>query len=177
MDVDVVAVDVGRHRLGQVVPPPAVGDQPPMSNEAEPGREQQGLVVHHVQQLLLGHPLDGVDLVGVGLDGQLVLGRDGEEQDVVDLVLAPRTLLAVRDGIGRPVVEAGEELELGDGNLRGGDAQLVLELADGGILGAGDGAVGHILGTVDLGRRHAVQRMRAAGVGPDLECHFFIDID
>ena len=49
MDIDVVAMDVGRHGLGEVVPPPAVGDQPPMRDEAEPGGEQQGLVVHHVQ--------------------------------------------------------------------------------------------------------------------------------
>ena len=107
----------------------------------------------------------------MGLDGQPILGRDGEEQDVVDLVLAPRTLLAMRDGVGRPVVQAGEELEIGRGNLRGGDAQLVLELADSGILGTRDGAVGHILGTVDLGWRHAVQGMRAAGVGPDLDAN------
>ena len=169
MDVDVVAMDVGRHGLGQVVPPPAVGDQPAVGNEAEPGGEQQGLVVHHLQELRFGHPLDVVDLVGMGLDGQLVLGRDSEEEDVVDLVLPPRTLLAVRDGVGRPVVQAGEELELGRGDLGGGDAQLVIELADGGVLGAGDGAVGHVLGTVDLGRRHAVQGVGAAGVGPDLE--------
>lgn len=80
-------------------------------------------------------------------------------------------LLAMGDGISSPVMQPGQKLELINGDLIGGDTELVIELADGSILGTHDGAVGNILGGVNLGWRHAVQRMRAARVGPYLKVY------
>jgi hypothetical protein len=56
----------------------------------------------------------------------------------------------------------------GRGGGGGGGPDLVAQLADGGALDAGDGAVCNVLGRVDLGRGAGVEGMRAAGVRPDV---------
>lgn len=41
VDVDEITMDVRRHGFVEVIPPTTVGDEPTMSNEAEPGGEEE----------------------------------------------------------------------------------------------------------------------------------------
>ena len=72
------------------------------------------------------------------------------------------------DGVGRPVVQPRQELEVFNGQLTGRDSQLVVELANGGVLDSHDGSVLYVLGFIDFSGFHAVERMGTASVGPDL---------
>lgn len=131
-----------------------------LTNQPEPRRVLQvgvlaalGLgVVEHLAQLVGTDPAGIPDLVFV--DVQRDIGLD--EQDVVDLMLAP---FPVR---GRKVVDAREEGEIRDGDLGGRDAQLVVQFALRGAFGALD--VRGQVAVAGLGR--VCERVRAAGVGP-----------
>eukprot|EP00964_Phaeocystis_antarctica_P045491 scaffold26186_cov51-Phaeocystis_antarctica.AAC.4 len=106
-----------------------------------------------------------VHLVHVGREVHLT----AHEEDVVDLVLAPGWRLAVGEGVRGPVMEAREESEVVVRQLRRLDAQLVQQLAPCRVLGARHrqvGAAARLRCVVDLLRHAAVQRVRAAGVGP-----------
>lgn len=72
------------------------------------------------------------------------------------------------DGIGRPIMQSRQELELFNGQFLGRDAQFVIQLADGRIFGTQHRSLGHVVGCIHLGGLHAVKRMGAARVGPDL---------
>lgn len=91
----------------QVVPP---GEQEGVSDEAEPRRDLRFAsfrLLQQLLQLLLGDVAMALHLVGVGLQLHVAL----QEQDVVDLVLAPHP---VRLGL---VVDAGQVRHLLRRNL------------------------------------------------------------
>lgn len=72
----------------QVVPPL---EEEGLSDEAEPGCDQQLLalrLVQHLLQLLLAHVAVGFDLVGVWTQLHILL----HEEDVVDLMFSPNTV-------------------------------------------------------------------------------------
>jgi hypothetical protein len=72
------------------------------------------------------------------------------------------------DSISGPIMQPCQKLELCQWKLIGRNAQFVVEFAHGGILGAKDGSLGDIGGSIDLGWDHAMEGMRAAGIGPNL---------
>ena len=78
---------------------------------------------------------------------------------------------SVGDGIGGPVMKTRQELEFVDIQFRGRDAEFVIELSNSSILDSHDGSSSNVFRSVDLGRFHSVERMRAASVGPDLKMH------
>lgn len=128
MDGGGIEVGVGGEGGGEVGPP--LGEEA-FGDDSEPGGpEQAGGGVHEFLKFGQGDVLSGVDFVGVGLNGEGG-GGDLEEEDVVYFVFAPFGGGAVGDGVGCPVMQAGQKLEFFDGHLRGGDAELVFELANG----------------------------------------------
>mmetsp|Transcript_14506 Transcript_14506/g.43587 ORF Transcript_14506/g.43587 Transcript_14506/m.43587 type:complete len:789 (-) Transcript_14506:136-2502(-) len=156
-----VHVLVGGKRGVEVLPPRG---HEALHDDAEPGRPQQPRArLHHVLQLLEGDPLGVLHLLRVRVDLHVVHLR---EEDVVDLVLSPGALLAVRDHVGGPVVHAREELHGLHRHVAGADAELVVELAHGGALHAGHAPERHIQRRVHLGGVEAVERVRAARVRP-----------
>jgi hypothetical protein len=137
----------------QVVPPLK---QHALTNELEPWCELVRLVPEHVLELGSGNVFRIANLVRVDL--QVDVGLD--EQDVVDLVLAP---LAIT---GCLVVYPREEVKLLNGHLFRVDAKLLLQLALRRALYALDGQG---QGGASLGRDS--QRVGAACVGPEIgEC-------
>lgn len=108
VDVLVVTVNVGSHCLVQVVPPTALRDEPAVRNEAEPWREEKSFVVHHLKKLRLGHPFDVVDLIRVALDSEVALRGYSQEEDVINLVLSPGTLLLKNEEVSEIEKEGGE---------------------------------------------------------------------
>ena len=131
-----------------------------LTDKAEPRRKLEIPPLTHLRlgiteqlpHLLLAHPRRVAHLVHIYSQ----LGRSTDEENIVDLVLAP---LAVR---GREVVDAGEKVKGGGGHLRGRDAEFVTELALGGAFGALDaGGEVAVAGFGGVG-----QWVRAAGVGP-----------
>ena len=87
MNVDIVTILVGGHGSVQVFPPRV--QQPLFADETEPWREQKVWICHHVDQSLSCDPFHGIHFIRMRLDSQIVLGFDAEEQNVVNLVLAP----------------------------------------------------------------------------------------
>ncbi len=75
---------------------------------------------------------------------------------------------SVRDGIGSPVMETGQEFESVHVQFLPRNAEFVVHLSNGGILDSHDGPIGNIFRGVDFGGFHSVERVGAAGVGPDL---------
>mmetsp|Transcript_7326 Transcript_7326/g.18640 ORF Transcript_7326/g.18640 Transcript_7326/m.18640 type:complete len:223 (+) Transcript_7326:164-832(+) len=157
--------------------PPRV--QKPLGDDPKPGRPPQARAgIHHAPQLVPRDPARGVDLLRVGVHVHVRARPAAHHQDVVHLVLAPRPAahrLVLSEVVRRAVVQPREVLERPSGHLRGRDAELVLQLAHGGALGAGHGAAGDVLGGVHLRGLVPVQRVRAARVGPhagerDLGC-------
>ena len=65
--------------------------------------------------------------------------------------------LVLRELVRGAVVQAGEVLERVGGHLFGGNPELVLELSDGGSLGAGDGSGGDVRVVVHFRGLVAVQ--------------------
>lgn len=117
---------LGIERLGIITPsrqqltPP--GEEKLLHDKLEPRRESCWVKLGHELLELFGrHVLCVADLVHVGFERDL--GSD--EEDVVDLVLAPLVLGVV---VGCEVVDAGEVLELVKGDLLSGNAELVVEL-------------------------------------------------
>lgn len=74
----------------------------------------------------------------------------------------------MRHSIGRPIVQPGQEFEFVDGQFVGRNAEFMVELANGCILGTEDRSGGHIIRFVHLVGLHAMEGMRTARVGPDL---------
>ena len=72
------------------------------------------------------------------------------------------------DGIGRPIVEAGKKLELLDRDLLGGDAELMIEFTDSGVLGPIDSTICDVRRSVDLIGAHAVEGVGAACICPNV---------
>lgn len=77
-------------------------------------------------------------------------------------------LCSVGHGIRRPIMQSGQKLELLNGQLLGRNPQLVKKFANRRILGAHDSSSRHILRGIDFGWDHAVERVRTARIGPDL---------
>lgn len=152
MDCGGIEEGVGGESGGEVGPP--LGEEA-FGDDSEPGGpEQVGRGGHELLQLGEGDVLNGIDLVGVGFEGEGG-GGDLEEEDVVYFVFAPFGGGAVSDGVSSPIMQAGQELEVLDGHLRGRDAEFVFQLADGRAFDALDGAGGDVLRGVDLGGTEA----------------------
>jgi hypothetical protein len=62
-----------------------------------------------------------------------------------------------------------QKLEFGDwSEFVGRNAQFMIEFAHGSILGTKDSSLGDIGGSIHLGWDHAMEGVRAAGIGPNL---------
>mmetsp|Transcript_28412 Transcript_28412/g.71487 ORF Transcript_28412/g.71487 Transcript_28412/m.71487 type:complete len:215 (-) Transcript_28412:404-1048(-) len=94
-------------RLGQVRPPQRY--KKPHDDNPEPRRPQQpALGLHEHQEFIHGNVLCVGHLLGVGLERHVGL----DEEDIVDLVLAPGAPGPVGDNIRCPVVKSGKKREL-----------------------------------------------------------------
>mmetsp|Transcript_125107 Transcript_125107/g.359203 ORF Transcript_125107/g.359203 Transcript_125107/m.359203 type:complete len:334 (+) Transcript_125107:1517-2518(+) len=169
LQVDVLASGEGQVQLG----PPLV--QEGLGDDAEPRRPQRHLGLQFPVRArqrpferLHVDPPGGADLLGMRFQGELLPGPQLVQQQVVDLVLAPRGLAAVGPHIGGPIVHPSHVLEPLRVQLAQRDAELVAHLADRGVFHAHVDACGDVRGGVQLARAHAVERVAATSVCPHL---------
>mmetsp|Transcript_6541 Transcript_6541/g.13701 ORF Transcript_6541/g.13701 Transcript_6541/m.13701 type:complete len:281 (+) Transcript_6541:1817-2659(+) len=169
----VVSVRLPRADLFPLRPPSLFPQEPPSRNETEPWAPQQrpAFLRELLREPFRADPPHVVHLVRVGLHGQaapVLRSFHAYEQYVVDLVFAPRGVVAVGDGVRRPVVHARQKPEIRVGHLLTGDAELVFKLADGGVFRARDGSVRDRRRAVVFGGSHSVEGVRTARVRPDV---------
>mmetsp|Transcript_75258 Transcript_75258/g.243346 ORF Transcript_75258/g.243346 Transcript_75258/m.243346 type:complete len:215 (-) Transcript_75258:251-895(-) len=167
-----VDVLVGRECHFKILPPRV---QETLSDDAEPRGPQGHLArqllvaaAHGRTQLVAGDPSEVPHLIRVRLQCQGLARPELVQQQVVDLVLAPRGTPPVRYRVRCPVVHAGDELEARHIQLGCRDPELMPELPHGRVLDAGRVACGNGRRRVDLRRQHAMQRVAAARVRPDV---------
>mmetsp|Transcript_11360 Transcript_11360/g.16755 ORF Transcript_11360/g.16755 Transcript_11360/m.16755 type:complete len:239 (-) Transcript_11360:272-988(-) len=118
-------------------------------------------LVHHVAQLVSSDVLHNIfNFIQVQVEVDVLLG----EEHVVHFVLAPVGVRVCN------VVDLGEVDEVVHRELRGADAQLLLQLADGGPLAAQCGGLVLVVGArlqhIRAQLRGHAQRVAAARVGP-----------
>mmetsp|Transcript_41611 Transcript_41611/g.89329 ORF Transcript_41611/g.89329 Transcript_41611/m.89329 type:complete len:268 (+) Transcript_41611:1869-2672(+) len=160
-----IGVLVGREGLCQVAPPlvDKVGHQ-----DLEPGGPRLVWIVHGLLELSLSNPASSTDLLLVGLKGQFLTRVKLVEQNMIDLVLTPRSLGPIGPHIGGPVVQAQHVLKALGVQLRSRNSELMSKLADRCVLHPHVGSLGNLIVAVVLAGSHAVERVATAGVGPDI---------
>mmetsp|Transcript_239 Transcript_239/g.659 ORF Transcript_239/g.659 Transcript_239/m.659 type:complete len:303 (+) Transcript_239:161-1069(+) len=156
---DRLAGVLARHGVVQILPPL---EATALHDALEPRRPQQIGLLQHLFHFRDRQVLALRDFIRIDLHCGLL---DLQKDDVIDFVLAPRRGVAVRDGVGRPVMEPVDEPHVLHRQLIGSDAQFLLQFAHGGIADALHFWV-RLRQHVDLVWCHAMQGMRAACVSP-----------